>query len=147
MKHVGLNVASDVLMTLAYIGVKGGLVIISADDAFMFSSQNEQDNRYYGKLSGLPVLEPSSVEETREMMKYAFKLSEDLKEPVIFRTTTRINHSAAVIELGKITKRNVKGKFIKDPAKLVCVPAVSRKLHVKLLENIKKAEVLTNKSR
>ncbi len=61
MKHVGVNVAADALMTLAYVGVKGGLVIISADDPYMFSSQNEQDNRYYGKLSGLPILEPSSV--------------------------------------------------------------------------------------
>ena len=66
MKHVGLNVAADALMTLAYVGVKGGLVILTADDPFMFSSQNEQDNRYYGKLSGLAVLEPSSVEEAKE---------------------------------------------------------------------------------
>ena len=98
MKHVGLNVAADALMTLAYVGVKGGLVIVTADDPFMFSSQNEQDNRYYGKLSGLPVLEPSSVQEAKEMVGYAFDLSEKLQEPVLFRTTTRINHSNAVIE-------------------------------------------------
>ena len=97
MKHVGLNVAADALMTLAYVGVKGGLVILTADDPFMFSSQNEQDNRYYGKLSGLPVLEPSSVQEAKEMVGYAFDLTEKLQEPVIFRTTTRINHSNAVI--------------------------------------------------
>jgi indolepyruvate ferredoxin oxidoreductase alpha subunit len=66
MKHVGLNVAADPLMTLAYVGVKGGLVILTADDPSMFSSQNEQDNRYYAKLSGLPMLEPSSVEEARK---------------------------------------------------------------------------------
>ena len=68
MKHVGLNVAADALMTLAYVGVKGGLVIVTADDPAMFSSQNEQDNRYYGKLSGLPILEPSSVGEAKEML-------------------------------------------------------------------------------
>ena len=68
MKHVGLNVAADPLMTLAYVGVKGGLVILTADDPFMFSSQNEQDNRYYGKLSGLSIIEPSSVEEAKEMI-------------------------------------------------------------------------------
>ncbi len=146
MKHVGINVAADTLITLGYVGVKGGLVIVSADDPFMFSSQNEQDNRYYGKLSGLPVLEPSSVEEAKEMIPYAFDLSEELGEPVIFRTTTRINHSNATVALGKIRKRIAKGKFVKDPNNLVCVPAVSRNLHVKLLENIKKAEALSNGS-
>jgi indolepyruvate ferredoxin oxidoreductase, alpha subunit len=139
MKHVGLNVAADALMTLAYVGVKGGLVILTADDPFMFSSQNEQDNRYYGKLSGLAVLEPSSVEEAKEMIPYAFELSEALQEPVIFRTTTRINHSTAPVTLGKIRERVCKGDFAKDPLNYVTVPAVSRKLHVKLLANLDKA--------
>jgi indolepyruvate ferredoxin oxidoreductase alpha subunit len=140
MKHVGLNVAADPLMTLAYVGVKGGMVILSADDPFMFSSQNEQDNRYYGKLSGLPVLEPSSVEEAKEMIVYAFELSEQLKVPVLFRTTTRINHSNAFVELGAIKARQTKGGFTKDPFNLVTIPAVSRNLHVKLLE--KQAQAL-----
>ena len=118
MKHVGVNVAADALMTLAYVGVKGGMVILSADDPFMFSSQNEQDNRYYAKLSGLPMLEPSSVEEAKEMLPYAFDLSEELQEPVLFRTTTRINHSSGVITLGEIKKPNTKGNFIKDPLNL-----------------------------
>jgi indolepyruvate ferredoxin oxidoreductase alpha subunit len=139
MKHVGLNVAADALMTLAYVGVKGGLVILTADDPFMFSSQNEQDNRYYGKLSGLPVLEPSSVEEAKDMIPYAFELSEALQEPVIFRTTTRINHSTAPVTLGKIQERVCKGDFAKDPLNYVTVPAISRKLHVKLLANLDKA--------
>ncbi len=147
MKHVGLNVAADVLMTLAYVGVKGGLVIITADDPFMFSSQNEQDNRYYGKLSGLPVIEPSSVKEAKEMMPYAFDLSEELQEPVIFRTTTRINHSTAIVELGKIRKRIPKGSYKKDPLNCVTVPAVSRKLHVKLLKNIEKASDISDNSK
>lgn len=146
MKHVGLNVAADALMTLAYVGVKGGLVIITADDPFMFSSQNEQDNRYYGKLSGLPVIEPSSVKEAKEMMPYAFDLSEELQEPVLFRTTTRINHSTAIVELGKIRKRIPKGSYKKDPFNCVTVPAVSRKLHVKLLKNIEKASDISNNS-
>ena len=84
MKHVGMNVAADALLTLAYVGVRGGLVIVTADDPFMFSSQNEQDNRYYSKLSGLPMLEPSSAQEAKDMMVYAFDLSEQLKSPVIF---------------------------------------------------------------
>jgi len=146
MKHVGMNVAADTLMTLAYVGVKGGLVILSADDPFMFSSQNEQDNRYYGKLSGLPILEPSSVEEARTMTAQAFELSEQLQEPVILRTTTRINHSTVVVEVGSMSGRTTKGDFTKDPFNYVTVPAVSRNLHIKLLENIKKAETLSNAS-
>lgn len=146
MKHVGMNVAADALMTLAYVGVKGGLVIITADDPFMFSSQNEQDNRYYGKLSGLPILEPSSVEEAKNMIPYAFELSESLQEPVIFRTTTRINHSTAPVTLGAIRDRVCKGDFTKDPFNYVTVPAVSRKLHVKLLANLDKAAELSETS-
>lgn len=140
MKHVGMNVAADAFMTLAYIGVKGGMVILTADDPFMFSSQNEQDNRYYGKFAGLPVLEPSSVAEAKEMTRRAFDLSEALGEPVILRTTTRINHSTGVVELGEIKARKTKGEFIKDPMRCVTVPAVSRGLHVKLLANLAKAE-------
>lgn len=146
MKHVGLNVAADPLMTLAYVGVKAGMVILTADDPFMFSSQNEQDNRYYGKLGGLPVLEPSSVEEVKDMMVHAFDLSEKLKEPVLFRTTTRINHSTAVVELGDIPKPITKGDFVKDPFKLVPIPAVARNLHVTLLENLARAEALSEES-
>ena len=146
MKHVGVNVAADALMTLAYVGVRGGLVILTADDPYMFSSQNEQDNRYYGKLSGLPILEPSSAEEAREMMDYAFELSEQLQEPVIFRTTTRLNHSTAAVVLGEMKKRVTTGDFFKDPFNYVTVPAVSRKLHVKLLKNLDKAEELAGAS-
>jgi indolepyruvate ferredoxin oxidoreductase, alpha subunit len=142
MKHVGLNVAADPLMTLAYIGVKGGLVIISADDPFMFSSQNEQDNRYYAKLAGLPMLEPSSVPEAKEMVIAAFQISEKLQEPVILRTTTRINHSSAFVELGTIRKAQPRGNFVKDPARQVPVPAVARQLHVKLLDNLAQAEIM-----
>ncbi len=146
MKHVGVNVAADVLMTLAYMGTQAGLVIVTADDPYMFSSQNEQDNRYYGKLSGLPVVEPSSVAEAKDMMAEAFDLSEKLGEPVIFRTTTRINHSTAVMALGPLKERVTRGHFEKDPFNYVCVPAVSRKLHVRLLENMARAEKLADAS-
>ena len=144
MKHVGLNVAADPLMTLAYVGVRGGLVILTADDPSMFSSQNEQDNRYYGKLAGLPVLEPSSVAEAKEMTKAAFELSEKLQEPVILRTTTRINHSSAYVRFGVLGERTTRGDFKKDPFSFVTVPAVSRKLHVKLLENLEHARKISN---
>jgi len=146
MKHVGVNVAADALMTLAYVGVKGGMVILSADDPFMFSSQNEQDNRYYAKLSGLPLIEPSSVEEAKELMPYAFDLSEKLQEPVIFRTTTRINHSTGVVTLGEIRQPVTTGNFTKDPMNLVVVPAVARHLHVKLLKNYDAAQELAEDS-
>ncbi len=146
MKHVGLNVAADVLMTLAYVGVKAGMVVVTADDPFMFSSQNEQDNRFYGMLSGLPVLEPSSVDEARRMTAYAFELSEQLGEPVILRTTTRINHSSGIVELDKIMPPKTKGDFTKDPMNQVPVPAVARKLHVKLLENWHKARDIAETS-
>ncbi|MBF0103228.1 MAG: indolepyruvate ferredoxin oxidoreductase subunit alpha [Desulfobacterales bacterium] len=146
MKHVGMNVAADLLMTLAYVGVKAGLVIVCADDPSMFSSQNEQDNRYYGKLSGLPILEPSSVAEAFDMVKYAFELSETLQEPVIFRTTTRLNHATEVVSLGEIKPVKKSGHFIKSPFEYVTVPMVSRKLHVKLLNNYQKALDITNQS-
>jgi indolepyruvate ferredoxin oxidoreductase, alpha subunit len=146
MKHVGLNVAADALMTLAYIGVKAGLVILTADDPFMFSSQNEQDNRYYAKLSGLPMLEPSSVAEAKEMVAYAFELSEKLAEPVLFRTTTRINHSNEIVTLGDITAPVTQGDFPKDPFNYVTVPNVSRNLHKKLLKNLAKASKIAESS-
>ncbi len=146
MKHVGLNVAADALMTLAYVGVRAGLVILTADDPYMFSSQNEQDNRYYARLAGLPMLEPSTVAEAKEMTAHAFELSEKLQEPVLLRTTTRINHSSGVVTLGPLKPRQTKSKFIKDPFKLVTVPAVSRNLHVKLLQKLDEAEALAEES-
>ena len=115
MKHVGLNVAADALMTLAYVGVSGAMVVVTADDPFMFSSQNEQDNRYYAKLSGLPMLEPSSVAEAGTMMAAAFDLSEQLGEPVLFRTTTRINHSTAAVALGPLRPRQNPRRFHQRP--------------------------------
>jgi indolepyruvate ferredoxin oxidoreductase alpha subunit len=143
MKHVGLNVAADPLMTLAYLGVRGGMVIITADDPSMFSSQNEQDNRYYGKLAGLAVLEPSSVGEAKEMIKYAFELSEKLQEPVLFRTTTRINHSTGTVRLGDMAPVKRNGDFTKDPFRYVAIPAVSRKLHAKLLDTLAEAKSIS----
>ena len=146
MKHVGMNVAADALLTLAYIGVKGGLVIVTADDPYMFSSQNEQDNRFYAKLSGLPMLEPSSVQEAKDMVPFAFNLSEKLQQPVIFRTTTRINHSTAIVVSGKTLSIKTKGDFIKDPFNYVTVPAVSRNLHARLLKILEQAESISETS-
>src|SRR5690606_9430237 len=87
MKHVGLNVASDSFMSAAYTGVRAGMVVLSADDPSMFSSQNEQDNRHYARLAGVPLLEPSSPQEVLDYMNFAFELSEEYGVPVLLRTT------------------------------------------------------------
>jgi indolepyruvate ferredoxin oxidoreductase alpha subunit len=146
MKHVGVNVAADFLMSLAYEGVRGGFVLVSADDPSMFSSQNEQDNRMYGKFANLPVLEPSSIAEAGEMTKYAFELSEALQEPVILRTTTRINHSTGVVTLGPIKEKNTAGSFPKEPLRYTLIPSVATKLHKQLLANHDKAAGISDAS-
>ncbi len=141
MKHVGMNVASDVLITLAYIGTKGGMVIITADDPSMHSSQNEQDNRYYAKLANLPMLEPSGPQEARDMTKAAFELSEELELPVIIRTTTRTSHVRGPVELGPLpARKQVVGNFERAPGRWVPVPGVARVRHKVLLEQMEKAQ-------
>jgi indolepyruvate ferredoxin oxidoreductase alpha subunit len=142
MKHVGLNVAADTLMTLAYVGVKAGMVIISADDPSLFSSQNEQDNRFYAKMSGLPMLEPASPQEAKEMTLAAFALSEELQVPVLLRTTTRINHTRGAVTLGQLAPHPGPGSFTKEPFRKVMVPAVARLAHARLLEAQAKAAAL-----
>lgn len=141
MKHVGLNVASDALMTLAYVGVKGGMVIVSADDPSMHSSQNEQDNRFYARFAGIPMLEPADSQEALDMARAAFDLSESYGIPVLLRTTTRINHSRSVVQVGALHESRVKGRFVKDPLNLVPVPMVARRLHVELLQKLEKLRV------
>ena len=100
MKHVGLNVASDPLYTLAYTGVNGGLVIVVADDPGIASSQNEQDTRMIARSAHLPVIEPSDSNEAKEFLKYAFEISEKYDTPVIYRTTTKLSHSQSIVDLG-----------------------------------------------
>ncbi|MFH1487336.1 MAG: indolepyruvate ferredoxin oxidoreductase subunit alpha, partial [Pseudomonadota bacterium] len=134
MKCVGLNVAADPLLTLVYLGVEGGMVVLSADEPSLHSTQNEQDTRLYGKLGYLPILEPSTPQEAKDMTKYAFELSEAMKMPVILRTTTRINHSRGVVTFGPLEERKTKGAFVKDPTRRVAIPAVSRVLRKELLE-------------
>ena len=133
MKHVGLNVAADALITLGYVGVRGGLVVVTADDPSLFSSQNEQDNRYYARMAGLPMFEPTSPQEAKDMTKAAFALSEELGLPVLLRTTTRVNHTRGPVTLGEMAPRPGKGHFVKDPFSQVMVPAVAREAHARLL--------------
>jgi indolepyruvate ferredoxin oxidoreductase alpha subunit len=129
MKHVGLNVASDALMTLSYTGIKGGLVVVSADDPGMHSSQNEQDNRHYARFAKIPMLEPSDSEEARRFVQIAFQISERFDTPVLLRLTTRISHSKSIVRLGPRRKLNRQMSFEKDPAKYVMVPANARVRH------------------
>ncbi len=133
MKHVGLNVAADPLFTAAYTGVNGGLVIVSADDPGIHSSQNEQDNRHYGRAAKVPVLEPSDSKEAKNFTKLAFVLSEQFDVPVILRLTTRVAHSQSLVELSPREELPLKG-YVKDAGKYVMVPAHAKKRHV-ILEN------------
>jgi indolepyruvate ferredoxin oxidoreductase alpha subunit len=130
MKHVGLNVAADPFLGASVTGVNGGLVVISADDPGMHSSQNEQDNRYYAKFAKVPLLEPADSQEAYDLMSVAFSLSEEFDTPVLIRTTTRISHGKSVVQLPeeRATPPGVRG-FRRNPEKLVMVPSHARPRH------------------
>ncbi|WOF17244.1 indolepyruvate ferredoxin oxidoreductase subunit alpha [Methanoplanus sp. FWC-SCC4] len=132
MKHVGLNVAADPLMTSSYTGVRGGFVILSADDPYAHSSQNEQDSRVYAKFARIPCFDPSNLQEAHDMMKGAYELSEEFSLPVLFRPTTRICHSKSDVELGDIGENHRTGKFTKNPKQYVVIPVHTRELHKEL---------------
>ena len=146
MKHVGLNVAADIVMSLAYAGVRGGFVIVTADDPECYSSQNEQDNRFYALLSNLPCLEPSDSQEAKDMTVSAIEISEKLELPALLRTTTRVSHTRGPVEYGRLTKPNLKGRFIKDVKRLVMVPANSRPKHPVLLKKLEEAKAISEAS-
>lgn len=131
MKQVGLNVASDPLMSLSYIGVKGGMVVLVADDPGPISSQTEQDTRTFAAYAKLPVLDPSSPQEAYEMMGDAFALSEELGCPVIVRPTTRVDHGYEDVEVadpGEWERHEPEG-FVRDPSRWVIFPALSVRAH------------------
>ena len=135
MKHVGLNVAADPLMTASSVGGDGGFVIVTADDPGMHSSQNEQDNRYYAKFAKIPLVEPSDSQEVKDFLGAAFDISERFGTPVLFRLTTRISHAKSPVELGE--RREVERKqYVKDTARRVVIPAHARRLHVKVEERL-----------
>ena len=133
MKQVGLNVASDPLMSLAYVGVKGGMVVMVADDPGPISSQTEQDTRHFGQFSKLPVFDPSSPEEAYEMIGDAFDYSEKYHTPVLFRPTTRICHGCASVELKERICLPAPQGFVKDSNKWVIFPRLSNANH-KMIE-------------
>ncbi|WML35808.1 indolepyruvate ferredoxin oxidoreductase subunit alpha [Clostridium sp. OS1-26] len=143
MKHVGLNVAADPLFTIAYEGVNGGFVVVSADDPGMHSSQNEQDNRLFAPHAKIAMVEPSDSQECKDFMKEAFKISEQFDTVVLFRTTTRVSHSKSVVELGEREEVGVK-PYEKNIQKYVMIPAHSRKKHYEVEERLKKLQEYSN---
>ncbi len=147
MKHVGVNVAADPLMTFAYTGVNAGLVIITADDPGMHSSQNEQDNRFYAKFAQVPLLEPSDSQEAKELVGFGLSLSEKYDTPVFLRLTTRISHSKSLTIITQKREEHSAPPFPKNLQKYVMIPAHSRKRHLavkKRSEELKKESNTTH---
>ena len=131
MKHVGMNVCADAFVNSAITGVKGGLIVLAADDPSMHSSQNEQDSRFYAKFALVPCLEPSNQQEAYDMMAYGFDLSERLGEPIVLRVVTRLAHSRAAVE---VTEAKAEKPFSPSTDQWVLLPGIARKKYVKLLE-------------
>jgi len=146
MKHVGLNVAADAFMSTAYTGVRGGMIILSADDPSMHSSQNEQDNRLFAQMAGVPVLEPANPQEVKDLMHYGVEISEQFQIPVLMRTTTRVSHMRAIVKLGDIKKKNKEGFFEKEENRFNIAPAFARKLRKSLVEKLQQIEEVANNS-
>ncbi len=143
MKHVGLNVAADPIMTYGYMGVNGGFVLVSADDPGMHSSQNEQDNRYYAKFGKIAMVEPSDSQESKDFLKEALEISEKFDTPVLFRVSTRLCHSKTLVEVGE--RENVQVKpYVKNTTKFVATPANGKKLHVVVEDKLKELEKFSN---
>ncbi len=137
MKHVGVNVAADPLMTFAYTGVNGGLVLVSADDPGMHSSQNEQDNRRFAKFAKVPLLEPGDSQEAKDFVGLALEISEQFDIPVMLRTTTRISHSMSEVTLGERGNDGLQ-TCERNAQKYVMIPAYARVRHQLLEEKLVK---------
>ena len=144
MKHVGLNVAADPLFTVSYTGINGGFVVITADEPGMHSSQNEQDNRNYARSAKVPLLEPSTSQEAKDMMKLAFEISETFNTLVLFRVTTRLCHSKGLVSLEERNEVGIK-PYVKE-IKRVTVPANARLLRIDVEEREKKLYKFSNET-
>ena len=134
MKHVGMNVCADAFMNAAITGVNGGLVVVAADDPSMHSSQNEQDSRFYAKFAMIPCLEPSNQQEAYDMIHYAFDLSESLRTPILFRVTTRMAHSRAVVETIDTPREQNTLSAPENTNHFILLPAFARKNYAELVE-------------
>ena len=137
MKHVGVNVAADPLLTMTYTGLPGGLVLLSADDPGCHSSQNEQDNRMYARFAGLPCFEPATAQECKDMARAAFTLARETQQPVMLRTTTRVSHLRGPVEFGPLPESPAPiVAFERNPRRFVPVPAVARIRHKAMAANL-----------
>jgi len=145
MKMVGVNVAADPLLTYAYMGVNGALILVSADDPGMASSQNEQDNRYYAKFAKIAMLEPSDSQECKDMIKAAVKISERFDTSILFRMTQRVCHSKSLVELGERGEVPIK-EYVRNNPKYDAMPAYSRALRIKLEDRLAKLEEFSNET-
>ena len=143
MKHVGVNVAADPLFTYAYTGVNGGLVLISADEPGMHSSQNEQDNRNYAKFAKIPMLEPSNSQEAKDMIKEAFTISETFDTPVLVRVTTRLCHSKGIVECSDREEVEIK-EYTKNVRKFVSTPGNAKLRRLDVEKRMKELEIHSN---
>ena len=143
MKHVGVNVAADPLFTYSYTGVNGGMVLISADEPGMHSSQNEQDNRNYAKFAKIPLFEPSTSQEAKDMLKVAFEVSEKYDTPVLYRVTTRLCHSKGIVDCFDREEVEIKD-YVKNASKMVTVPAFARIRRGVVEERTKKLQEFSN---
>ncbi|MGI6736805.1 MAG: hypothetical protein ACOX41_05790 [Anaerovoracaceae bacterium] len=139
MKHVGMNVAADPIFTFAYTGVTGGVVIVSADDPGMHSSQNEQDNRNYAEAARLLMLEPSDSQEAKDFTKLGLELSEQFNTPVLLHMTTRVCHSKSLVELGERTEKPII-PYVKNIHKYVATPANAKVMRVELEDRLREME-------
>ncbi len=140
MKHVGVNVAADPLFTLSYTGVRGGLVLVTADDPELHSSQNEQDNRNYAKFAKIPMFEPADSQEALKFTRLAFEVSEAFDTPVFLRTTTRISHSKSIAALGEPVKDLPEPSVERNPPKFVMLPGNARQRHLVVEDRLRRME-------
>jgi len=147
MKHVGLNVAADAAMTLAYTGVEGGMVIAVCDDPAMHSSQNEQDTRLFSVHSNLPLLDAGNPQEAADMTREAFEISEKLQLSVIVRLTTRVAHGKARVRLSEIQKFERQAEFDKDWSRWVMVPSNAIRQHSNLQRKLAEAKKMVEDSK
>ena len=146
MKHVGVNVAADSLMTSAYMGVEGSFLLLVADDPSTFSSQNEQDTRHFARQANIPIFEPSNPQEIKDFIIYAYDISDKFNTPVIVRTTTRVSHMRGIVETGKYTKNQITSGEFKNEGLHVPVPEIARTMHKNLVEKIKDIREVSNNS-
>ena len=144
MKHVGLNVAADPLFTAAYMGTGAAYVIVTADDPSMHSSQNEQANRYYARAARVPMVEPADSQECKDFVRVACEISEMFDTPVLFRTTTRVNHSKTLVELGEREEVATR-PYARNVRKYVCAPANAYRNHPVVEERLRRVEEYANR--